>query len=65
MTKSIDEIETEAKRIVDTWRDQADPVAALEALRKTAPRGMGAFFAMLASELAMVMNEEPGPDDPA
>lgn len=61
MTDRRDQIEAEAVRIVDNWRSEADPVGALEALSKDAPQGMGAFFAMLSSELAMAMNEVEEP----
>lgn len=51
------EIEAKAMHIVDNWQAEADPVTALEALQKTAPKDMDAIFAMLGSELAMAMNE--------
>jgi hypothetical protein len=63
MTDTREEIEAKANSIVDNWRDLDDPVVALTALRKSAPKAMAGFFAMLGSELAMAMNESPT-DDP-
>lgn len=63
MTDDHQEIEAEAMRIVDNWRTEADPVAALTRLRRTAPKGMAGFFALLGAELAMAM-DEGATDDP-
>jgi hypothetical protein len=57
MSDSREEIEAKVRHIVDHWQAEADPVKALEALKRNAPKDMGGFFAMLASELAMAMNE--------
>ena len=59
MTDQRNEIEAEATRIVDQWRDIDDPVAKLEALSKRGGPEMKAFFAMMGSELAMAMSDDP------
>lgn len=62
MTDRRKEFEQEAFRIIDTWRDIENPVAALAQLKKSAGPDMSGFFAQMQSELAMVMHE---PEDPA